>query len=146
MWVCCGAINHHKIGACYNKRSAWSIPRILTVVQSDEQRSSNAAATSPHHSNKTPHVPMPPRPQNCPTASARSAISQILSSTLFLLPSSASLVSGSYPIAWTWNHSDTKFFPALDTILFLSTVMVLKGRAERERYRHIDEKNAFNGI
>lgn len=33
----------------------------------------------------------------------------------------------------------------LDMALLLSVVVVLKNRAEKERYRHIDEKNGING-
>ena len=33
----------------------------------------------------------------------------------------------------------------LDVALLLSVVVVLKSRAERERYRHIDEKNGVYG-
>ena len=33
-----------------------------------------------------------------------------------------------------------------DLALFLSVIVVLKDRAEKERYRHIDEKNGFGGI
>ncbi|KAI9755322.1 MAG: hypothetical protein M4579_004324 [Chaenotheca gracillima] len=35
---------------------------------------------------------------------------------------------------------------ALDFILLLCVAMLLKQRDERERYRHIDEKNGFGGI
>lgn len=33
----------------------------------------------------------------------------------------------------------------LDVAFLLSVVVVLKNRAEKERYRHIDEKNGING-
>lgn len=33
----------------------------------------------------------------------------------------------------------------LDVALLLSVVVVLRRRAEMERYRHIDEKNGVNG-
>ena len=33
-----------------------------------------------------------------------------------------------------------------DLALFLSVLVVLKDRAEKQRYRHIDEKNGFRGI
>ncbi|MCJ1374069.1 phospholipid scramblase 1 [Loxospora ochrophaea] len=35
---------------------------------------------------------------------------------------------------------------AIDVITFFSSVVVLKDRAEQERYRHIDEKNGFGTI
>jgi len=33
----------------------------------------------------------------------------------------------------------------LDVALLLAVVVVLKNRAEKARYRHIDEKNGING-
>ena len=35
---------------------------------------------------------------------------------------------------------------ALDAILFLAGVVLLKSRAEKKRYRHIDEKNGWRGM
>ncbi len=35
---------------------------------------------------------------------------------------------------------------AIDVILFFCTAMILKQRAEQERYRDIDEKNELNAI
>ncbi|KAI9706601.1 MAG: phospholipid scramblase 1 [Candelina mexicana] len=37
-------------------------------------------------------------------------------------------------------------FVALDAILLLCVGMVLKDRQEKQRYRHIDEKNGFGGL
>jgi hypothetical protein len=35
---------------------------------------------------------------------------------------------------------------ALDVMLFLSAIVVLKDRAQKERYRMIDAKSGFGGI
>lgn len=47
---------------------------------------------------------------------------------------------------WKANRCALCALPALDVILFFCTAMILKRRAEQVRYRHIDEKNAFNTI
>lgn len=67
--------------------------------------------------------------------------------TLDYFPPLFSLLSESTPTRSTQNPTQlTSPILALDVILCLCTAMVLKRRAENERYRHIDEKNRFDRL
>ena len=133
-------------------------------IESNDSNSSNAVATlttSPSNSTQRARVSKP-RLKN-EAASDRSAPTQTISSTSSSRPCSASSVrflSHSFPPShfqsYNLHHEKKKHSPknfstlckltphpatALDVILCLCTAMVLKRRAENERYRHIDENN-----
>lgn len=126
---------------CHSDLERMGKARMLTL------RSSIVAAISmlpAHHSRWTPRVPLLSRPPKSWVVSVASATLQTASSTLSSPPYSVSSVSRLDPTQAISILTSPAI--ALDIIVLLCIGMVVKRRAERDRYRHIDEKRGFRRI